>query len=228
MIENDERKFSPGFLAKLHTVSGEVAYLQKKGKNTQQNYSYAADADVTTAVGKALHDNKLVMMPPQLIFHEVVFEVQTRGNPMRCSHVRVLFTIADIESGETVSGTMDGYGADPSDKGMNKAITSARKYFFFQTFNIATGDDPEEDVPEQAPVNKGSQANNQNKAIKELQDKIYMTLTTGYHVSNEEAVRLLNGNAKDDFSLRAWLTELQDGLKNQGVATENKTPEVQS
>lgn len=219
-IENIEdenevrRKFSSDFLERIHAVSGEVAYLEKKGRNTQQKYAYAADSDVTFAVGKAMLTHGLVMLPPQVLLQEVVFDVPTKFSAMKCSHVRILFTIANMATGETISGVMDGYGADPSDKGLNKAITSARKYFFFQTFNIATGDDPEHDIQEPPAPAGRSAPPRVGSRIKELQDKIFLTLTTGYSHTPEDAAKMINDNSHDESVLTVWLNDLQDGLKN--------------
>lgn len=56
----------------------------------------------------------------------------------------VLFTITDSDTGDTISGHGIGQGDDPGDKGANKAMSGALKYWLLKTF-IVGGEDSEAD-----------------------------------------------------------------------------------
>lgn len=62
--------------------------------------------------------------------------------------VNVLFRLHDTETGFYEESVMTGEGLDKGDKAGYKAYTGALKYYFAETFNVATGDDPEAESPE--------------------------------------------------------------------------------
>lgn len=142
-------------LNKLHNIMSEVGSLEKDKENILQNYEYLSEANVKHAI------------QPLLVKHGVVFQVQVKfqahqiigqtksGNDILKTDADILYSFYDIESGEVLSGTFIGSGADAGDKGLYKAITGAIKYILTSTFLIPTGDDPENDSKEVAkPVVK--------------------------------------------------------------------------
>ena len=58
------------------------------------------------------------------------------------------YEFIDGDSDEILSVPSYGEGRDGGDKAPYKALTGALKYALIQTFLIATGDDPEEERPE--------------------------------------------------------------------------------
>jgi len=144
---------------KMLAIMGEVSYIQKKGYNQSQKYTYATEADFAAEVRQQLIKHGVAFTP----FLESVDtkEVTTKaGTVMQIVTVIMVFTFTDIESGESVSVRMGGQGSDTLDKGIFKAMTGAEKYALKQAFLVPTGDDPEVDneaektgdMPVQKPV----------------------------------------------------------------------------
>lgn len=58
--------------------------------------------------------------------------------------IKVLFTVTDIDTGESISGHGIGQGDDPGDKGANKAMSGALKFWLLKRFLVG-GEDAEAD-----------------------------------------------------------------------------------
>lgn len=127
------KQIPSNLLKKLHKIISEDLYVEKKGYNDRQNYSFAREADVLEAVRKKFTENNLLLLTTTLDSHKVE----------KLTTVTVEFTIVDLDSGESHTSMFEGQGMDGGDKGVYKAYTGAKKYFFLNTFMIATGDDPE-------------------------------------------------------------------------------------
>jgi hypothetical protein len=129
---------------KLAEVRRRICYIQKRGHNERFNYSYVTAADIAGAVGDALADLEVVVIPRlESISHENISPNQ--GYPDRLTRVVMTYTFMDVNSAEELTVKMPGEGRDPGDKGPYKAMTGALKYALLQSFLIATGDDPEEE-----------------------------------------------------------------------------------
>ena len=130
-------------LAALINASREVGYVQKRGYNDFQKYSYVTEADILQEVRPALLNHGLVMIPSvESISHD------EHGN----THISVRYDVYH-ESGETLSFVMAGSGNDRNskgvgDKGIYKALTGCNKYALLKAMQLATGDDPEEEKAE--------------------------------------------------------------------------------
>jgi len=134
-------------LAALINASREVGYVQKRGYNDFQKYSYVTEADILQEVRPALLKHGLVMIPSvESISHD------EHGN----THISVRYDVYH-ESGETLSFVMAGSGNDRNskgvgDKGIYKALTGCNKYALLKAMQLATGDDPEEEKAEPKKV----------------------------------------------------------------------------
>ena len=81
-----------------------------------------------------------------------IYDIQPVGTGgTMLTTVNVRYGFIDSESGQELSGSAVGQGTDKGDKGVYKAITGAIKYIYMKSFNIPTGDDPEN---EKKPVNR--------------------------------------------------------------------------
>ena len=144
--------YTPSLAAKLAQIMGEASYLQKKGRNTQQNYSYAAEADYLDLIKPMLAARKIAFLPTFSI-ERVDMGATKSGTPTFSVMVVCLVQFIDGETGEVLAAQSIGQGIDTQDKAPYKAMTGAVKYLLSKTFLIPTGDDPEVDVPpEPAPV----------------------------------------------------------------------------
>lgn len=142
--------------AKLAEVMGEVGWIEKKGKNTFQNYEFVREVDIVAAVSEKLAARKVAIIPRVVNLH---YEPTTtaKGVAGMFAVVTMSYTFIDGDSGEVLEVQSVGAGTDqPGDKAFYKAQTGAKKYALTQTFLIATGDDPEDEQAEKQsrPTNK--------------------------------------------------------------------------
>jgi ERF superfamily protein len=129
---------------KFAEVRRRISYIQKRGRNERFNYSYVTAADLAGAVGDALAELEVVVIPQLAsISHETISPNQ--GYAERLTRVVMTYTFMDVNSAEQLTVKVPGEGRDPGDKGPYKAMTGALKYALLQSFLIATGDDPEDE-----------------------------------------------------------------------------------
>lgn len=146
---------------KLAEVRRRICYIQKRGHNERFNYSYVTAADIAGAVGDALAELEVVVIPRlESISHENISPNQ--GYPDRLTRVVMTYTFMDVNSAEELTVKMPGEGRDPGDKGPYKAMTGALKYALLQSFLIATGDDPED---ERSDSGQPAGGNGQNSSV---------------------------------------------------------------
>jgi hypothetical protein len=130
--------------AKLVKVMSDCDYVQKQGKNTFNNYKYATAANVLEKVNESLVKNNVASfaVPELLDFKDVTTNT---GKTEHLATVKILITLFDGDSGESITIVGLGSGQDNGDKAVMKAQTAALKYAWMLTLNISTGDDPEAD-----------------------------------------------------------------------------------
>lgn len=143
-------------VGKLALVTSLVGTIRKTGENKHFNYKYVKEADLVEAIRPLLSELGIWI-------HQTLSWDTANGNtPLWVGHQKirlddearvdtltilmVAFHFIDGETGETTPVQIfPGYGDDTGDKGSNKALTGAEKYFLMKTFLVATGDDPEAD-----------------------------------------------------------------------------------
>jgi hypothetical protein len=129
---------------KLAEVRRRIGYIQKRGHNERFNYTYVTAADLASAVGDALADLGVVIVPRlESIAYESVSP--NHSAPQSITRVVMSYTFMDVDGAEQITVKIPGEGRDPGDKGPYKAMTGALKYALLQSFLIATGDDPEDE-----------------------------------------------------------------------------------
>jgi hypothetical protein len=123
-----------------------------------QNYNFRGIDQLVTAVQPVLNEVGLTIVPKVLEHHSE--DRQTERNVQRWCTVQVKYTLTG-PAGDSIDAYMVGEAADVADKAMNKALSNAAKYFYFQTFWFGIGgmDDGDFDHPEAAP--RQSYNNNQ-------------------------------------------------------------------
>lgn len=121
--------------SKILKVMKEVERVPKNGYNEFHKYYYATESDLTEHI-------RPILIDAGLAFFSTVLEQSREGE---FTKVKMEFTLADTETGETLKSVYWGEGQDRGDKGLYKAYTGATKYFLMKTFLIPTGDDPEGD-----------------------------------------------------------------------------------
>jgi hypothetical protein len=145
---NETKKPVLSLVRKLAEVMGVAERVPKNGVNTYDNYNYALEADIVSAVRKAMAERNLLMVP-----HVVKADwstLQRKAGTDRLVILTVRFTVKDGDSGEEFSFEVLGEGADRGDKATYKAMTGATKYALMKLFLLPTGDEPESDENDRA------------------------------------------------------------------------------
>ena len=130
---------------KLAEVRRRIGYIQKRGYNERNNYSYVTAADIAGAVGDILAELGVVIIPCL----EASPTNRTRpGGPIASGSRTWSWPTPSptSNSGEEITTKVAGQGLDAGDKAPYKAMTGALKYALLQSFLLATGDDPEDDA----------------------------------------------------------------------------------
>lgn len=126
---------------KILEVQKVLEPLEKSGRNDFHKYSYASASDVLLPVQQACNTHGLIV---------VADCVDSKIEPGRASCM-IKLTVADSETGESLSVSAPGYAEDWSykdnrpngDKAIYKAVTGATKYAVRSFFCLPSEDDPE-------------------------------------------------------------------------------------
>jgi hypothetical protein len=160
---------------KLAEVRRRIGYVQKRGHNERNNYSYVTAADIAGSVGDILAELGVVVIPT---LEEISYESAAgRGEAARMARVVMAYTFADVDSGEEVVAKVAGQGLDPGDKAPYKAMTGALKYALLQSFLLATGDDPEDERADARSTTSSSDRPINAEEVRELEARINETGT---------------------------------------------------
>ena len=119
-----------------------VSHIQKTGKNTFSNYTYASESDVLSAVRPALKEVGLTVRP--LIIKDKWREKDGKNWHFGATYV---FRFDHAETQTFFEAEAEGWGSDTLDKAANKAATVALKYALRQPLLLETGDDEEDIKP---------------------------------------------------------------------------------
>lgn len=135
--------------------------VEKRGRNSNQNYDYVKATDVAREVRKVL------------VEQGISFSYST-GNTERWEKVSddgkkvmyyvqlsILVTFTDTESGEQLETYGLGWGMDPGDKAIYKAMTGALKYALRMNFLIPDELDPENDSHDAEPRKQVTRASSE-------------------------------------------------------------------
>ena len=129
--------------AKLLKVMGSLGWVEKRGENKTQNYKYVMADDVADKVRAEL--GKIGVAVTSDVFNTSESFLETKDKKIRIIHVDVLWTFADVATGEAISVTCPGEAMDSGDKAIYKAMTGSLKYAMKMNFLLPTGEDPEEE-----------------------------------------------------------------------------------
>lgn len=148
MTESVEKPVST--LAKrIVSVMADVRSLPKDGHNKHDNYHYTTAATAVEAIGKAMADHGLAIVP--VIVHYEVDKAQ--GEKAFFATTEVDYHLMDIE-GEVMVSRWVGQGMNyrTPDKALKTALTNTQTTFLLKLFNVgADDDDPERDsVPSES------------------------------------------------------------------------------
>lgn len=135
---------------KLRKALKEKGVLVRKGKNTYDDYKYFSEAQYKELFTELLADNELELKFTELDY--TMFEGSAKMTNGRMPRLR--FSLIDCETGFYEDTDITGEGMDKGDKAGYKAYTGALKYYLANTFMVATGDDAEQESPEETANTK--------------------------------------------------------------------------
>lgn len=218
----------PSIHTKLVAIMASVGSLEATGRNQHFRYDYFEAVEVAGHFRREFVKHGLSFMSDV-----VTSDVQPRGPKSLVTSLKVLFTITDTETGETVSGHGFGQGDDTGDKGANKAFAGALKYWLLKTFMVG-GEDAEadeqtdrratrsesRDVTVEDSDIKGIERGGRSSTATDVQVKRIRSLTNelGYNVPKlldliEDVLGVeveLSGDDPDDerMALKKWIDEM--------------------
>ena len=118
--------------------------VKKKGKNHGQGYAFVKGEVAMQEFRQLEIKHKIKVLPTAIPETIRVIEKPGKGFITTCAVTYKIFNVEDPRDLYMV--TLIGQGYDMTDKGSNKALTSAFKYFILQTFSFSA-DDVEKDSP---------------------------------------------------------------------------------
>ena len=180
--------------AKMARVMGKCKRVKKDGENKFHNYKYATAADVADEVRQYLAEEGIAFFA-NMSSMEIQDGVWVVGFD---------FTFACGDTGATITSRWYSEAAATNkagrdDKGLNKAATTAEKYFLLKTFILSAGDesDADEGTPQPAPRKQTQQTQPPHQESK-VAGEIAPHWTT-----DAETVKRLNDKAFKDYMLSA-------------------------
>ncbi len=145
-----ETKEALSLPAKIAKIAAELGPISKSGVNAQQHYKFIENGSVTAKV-RDLQDKYGVAVIPA-VEEYICDEVRGKEGKIGFHYiVKMLFRVIDTDNPEaTYEARWLGEATDFGDKGINKAETSATKYFYMKLYNISEKgeDDPDKDTPD--------------------------------------------------------------------------------
>lgn len=129
---------------KIVAVMADVTHVPKAGRNEQFKYDFVMESDALDKIRTACVAHNLVVLPDVLEVLQTPTGATTSGGaPQIRTVVRMQYTLIDAETGYSRSETWAGECIEAQDKGINKAIVAAGKYWMLKTFMVPGGEDPD-------------------------------------------------------------------------------------
>lgn len=155
--------------AAIAEVMRSVRSVSKDQVNSAQHFRFRGIDDVLNAVGPAIRDQNITVMP---YVEEIQHESRTTGGGKLVSHYRVRVRYHfQVPHGEVMVAVSAGEAMDFGDKGLTKAMSVAYRTLWIQALALPTGErDPDQDTYEVEPQTDDSQAVNvlRKAILKEL------------------------------------------------------------
>lgn len=139
-------------------VMAAVQAVRKDSRNTQQNFNFRGIDAVINAVGPALREHHVIVVPERIVelsYRDVV--VGQKQTPMRECTIRTQWRAIGPQ-GDSFTFETAGEALDSGDKGTAKAQSVAMRVSLLQALCIPTDDpDPDSESHERAYDTNGSQ-----------------------------------------------------------------------
>lgn len=133
-------------LKKLSAIFASIDSLPKDGTNDFHRYKFTSESAAKRALHPLFAEHGVILKIDVLNAEQVTLQSKDKNGFIKeLTKITLGYSFIDCESGEALSGQFIGYGEDSNDKGVWKAVTGCVKYILFNTFLVATGDDPDQD-----------------------------------------------------------------------------------
>jgi len=130
---------------KLARIMADIGDREPEGANSHFSYKYFTDKQLS-GIFRGRFAAYGIVMVPEVLEHQIITGTTNKGGTTYLTNLAVRFTLYDGHTGESISGVGFGQGDDPGDKGANKAMTGATKYFLLKMFQIGGESDAEADA----------------------------------------------------------------------------------
>lgn len=197
---------------KIAAVAGKVGAVEKGGRNTEQNYSFIEYGEVASRL-RTLFAEYGVVIVPNMGLQERTTITSKYGKEGVHAVVHFKFKVINADKPDDFFEVdWQGEAADFGDKAINKATTSAIKYYQMRQFNISEKGEVEADGESHEIVNHKAAAPVEPKADADKIGKIQMLATQlGYSVEVIGAkIKTIDSN-KDADTMIAKLEDLVAG-----------------
>lgn len=139
----------PTVIEAFSKVMESVQGIRKGERNSQQGFNFRGIDAVMNAVGPALREHGVVIVPTAQTIDVERYESKN-GASMKNVTVLMQYTVHG-PAGDTITGQSYGEAADSGDKAVSKAQSVAYRTFLLQGLTIPTDErDPDSDVHERA------------------------------------------------------------------------------
>lgn len=129
---------------KLADVILSIGSVEPGGFNAFHKYKYFSDEQISALFKDKLASRNIIIVP-QVLDYEVREYATDKDKHSFLTTMKIMWTIMDGDSDEEIIAVTVGQGDDPGDKGANKAMTGAFKYFLLKMGIIGAGSDAEAD-----------------------------------------------------------------------------------
>ena len=145
MVAAKEAKESKNLSQKLAEVILDIGPQKPEGYNDFHRYSYYSDEQISTMFRERLASRNIIIIPTVVTYDVQPYQTDKQKHSFLTS-LTIEWRIVDGDSGETMVAVTVGQGDDPGDKGANKAMTGAFKYFLLKLGLVGGGTDAEADT----------------------------------------------------------------------------------
>ena len=197
-------------MRKIHQLRNLVSdVVASRMDSAGMHYNYLSERTLTTTVRPHMQELGLVAVPvkteSKTISH-LVGEKDGKPRYVLLTEESKQYLVMDVESGDSITISVEGSGADTMDKGTNKAETCAKKNFYKELLNLPS---PDREDPDNTPsVSDDGATNGSYKRYNNDVGSIVLkfgphagkTIKQLYEENPSEIEKMANGKS-------AWLAE---------------------
>lgn len=139
---------------KIAMISGDIDKIAKTGKNRDQGYLYIEYATVAGKIRELCSKYRIAIVPQVDSFERT--EVKSKNGTVGFHYIlNMTFSLINGDKpDERENRAWVSEGIDYGDKGINKSITAAEKYFLMRLFHISERDSEDADMTTPQAISK--------------------------------------------------------------------------